>query len=41
MNLKALRGMLNGLGVLPYIIIHLLALGAFFYPVTWPCLVLL
>ena len=25
---------------LPYIIIHLLALAAFFYPVTWPCFVI-
>jgi stearoyl-CoA desaturase (delta-9 desaturase) len=37
---KGAHGHVEWFRCLPYIIIHLLALGAFFYPVTLPCLIL-
>ena len=37
---QGIEGNVEWFRCLPYIIIHLLALGAFFYPVTWPCLVI-
>jgi stearoyl-CoA desaturase (delta-9 desaturase) len=37
---KGAHGHIEWFRCLPYIIIHLLALGAFFYPVTLPCLIL-